>query len=86
MNKCKDCTFCCEGNLFKMVRLTKEQVELFHPKNIWYDKGINFLWIKDGCEFLGNKGCLIEENKPEGCKTYWCNKEVYNKLHFACLK
>ena len=63
---CKTCGMCCDGTIFKNMRVKKHELHLFTRKDT--------LTLPQPCEHLMEcNGCKIYENRPKICHVYKCN-------------
>lgn len=69
---CLECGLCCDGTLFRQVRLTpEEQVRVGALKIATGKKrGADVMWLP--CGKLEGKCCTVYEARPGGCRRFVC--------------
>ena len=73
-NPCGDCHYCCEVLTFVSRSIPPSIAREFYKARgcmIHHTKDATFITVPYPCPYLDEeKGCLIEDSKPESCKNF----------------
>jgi Fe-S-cluster containining protein len=73
-NPCGDCHYCCEVLTFVSRGVPPSAAREFYKARgcqLHYTKDATFISIDYPCPHLDKeKGCLLEDNKPESCRNF----------------
>lgn len=69
---CLDCGLCCDGTLFRQVKVTDAEREALINRGIGVGakKGAPVMWLP--CGKLRGKCCTMYEARPAGCRAFVC--------------